>query len=79
MTGTLVRLATMALLSHALLVPSMQFQPLYPDEEYSMNSTVVACARRSTNGVFHVLVRVRVLVHFHFNLVSSVLDSFKVG
>ena len=55
MTGTLVRLATMALLSHALLVPSMQFQPLYPDDEYSMNSTVVACARRSTNGVFHVL------------------------
>ena len=49
MTGALVGLATMALLSHALLVHSMQFQPSYPDDEYSMNSTVAACARRSTN------------------------------
>ena len=47
MTGALVRLATVALPS--LLVHSMQFQPSYPDDEYSMNSTVAACARRSTN------------------------------
>ena len=32
-----------------LLVHSMQFQPSYPDDEYSINSTVAACARRSTN------------------------------
>ena len=49
MTGALVCLATVAVPSHALLVHSMQFQPSYPDDEYSMNSIVAACARRSTN------------------------------